>query len=219
MTRVSVDELHHAEYPGDGGVHFVDGKLAIPLGMRIVYRSPQVQARLEWERLRAAGGRDASAGEHPYLARCSECEICIGRGYYETELYILATEVERKNHVLRPHWRFLCGTCATVYNGPRPLSFGYCLICEADWSTPQCRNLKILSRELVEAKKADLARQLIPAWNTFFRGVKAAMVARGERTLIDLTLTRRVAFRRFALEFAPTPLTYSELSLPGRHAA
>ena len=134
------------------------------MGLNVTYTRPngenfmpKVQARKEWDEERRLGGRRTTAQVRGKLCKCSYCQIKIGRGYVETEIY------------LRPilgrdciEWKFVCGTCAVQDFG---LSYDYCLVSHADWSGPHKRRILAAWQTTMKSKIQLLEDVLIERWH------------------------------------------------------
>ena len=129
-----------------------DGRVWVPIGwnMRSRYLTrtnehlAHIQARKQWEADQRAGARKTAGGLQVSLARCSFCDICIGRGYWQRELYI--RPLLGKDQL---EWKTLCGRCATVHFG---LHFGFCVVAERDWTGPHNTHIIRLWGEAVRRK-------------------------------------------------------------------
>lgn len=119
---------------------------------------PRVQARKTWERMRKDKIR-APQLLGPPLAFCKRCSVGVGARYVQRELYLVPTVRLLKRRPPELRWTRLCGLCALE---DEHLSFGYCLVAEADWEHHPLFDLVAIEA----AKIAQLTAFLLDAWPT-----------------------------------------------------
>lgn len=156
---------------------------------------PNVQPRRQWARDMRVD-QEVVRGLAVPLARCQECMVLVGRDYDQQEVYLLPELAKRK--VL---WRPLCAECAL--EEPYSLSFGYCLVSNADWqAAPEA--LLVLPRQARALKERLLSEALVPAWNQHFLRIKTHYLQHRR----PLTARLRAAhFARFRSRFEPEVAT------------
>jgi len=155
-TPLTLADMPEALSPGQPGwrrdAH--DRGVWIPMGLNVTYMRPdgehfmpKVQARRLWDEERRLGGRRTTAQVRGKLCHCSYCQINIGRGYVETEIY-LRPQLASKTI----QWKVTCGTCAVQDFG---LPYDYCLVSHADWTGLHKRHI-ISSWEMTRVLKIQL---------------------------------------------------------------
>lgn len=171
--RLRLRDIPIATRPGQPGItYYADGSVGIPIGLNVRAKSlrsntmfAHIQSRKKWEEDKRSGGRNAPDQLMMNVMKCSYCQIIVGRGYFETELYIYPTIGKGCLE-----WHTLCASCAVeVYQLP----FHFCLIAERDW-TGGCEEHIVGERFHVrELKKyghdglgiPSLEEQIVEDWN------------------------------------------------------
>lgn len=217
--------LPEASGPGQvGWRRLADGRLAVPWGVNVQQFRHSfysvVQRRRDWDAERAVGGRYTPQAAMFELSRCARCEVCIGYGYRQTELYtaVAGIAVAARGTRTGPSaalytpklvWRDWCGRCAV----DQGLAFGYCLVASHDWSEG-AQELALIPADVRALKALAVERELLPAWNAAAKPLKRAWAARHP----EQPFPRLAALQRFAAAFSPTPLTLTALRATAEQA-